>query len=81
MTYIFACPIPCDRVIRVDANNVDEAVKKIVRAGGMACRSGESPSSCGEDHPQMSPLSERRMRELIEFAMKEEDGTGGNITE
>jgi len=76
MSYIFTCPIPCNRVIRVDANDADDAVRNIVKAGGMACRNGESPGSCGESHPQMSPLPERRLKDLVRFIMKEEDGEG-----
>jgi len=76
MTYTFACPMPCSRVIRIDANDADDAVRKIVKAGGMACRNGESPRSCGEGHPHMPPLPERRLRDLVRFIMKEEDGEG-----
>ncbi len=76
MTYIFTCPIPCSRLIRIDANDADDAVRKIVKAGGMACRNGESPVSCVESHPPMPPLSERRLKDLVRFIMKEEDDEG-----
>jgi hypothetical protein len=45
----------------------------------MACRNGESPGSCGESHPQMSPLPDRRLKDLVRFIMKEEDGEGEYI--
>jgi hypothetical protein len=77
MTYIFTCPAPCNRVIRIDANDADDAIRKIVKAGGMACRNGERPGSCGESHPQMLPLPERMLKDLVRFIMTEVDGEGG----
>ena len=74
MTYTFSCPAPCRRVIRVDARNDEEAVGKVIEAGAMTCRNRGSHDPCDTDHPVMSPLPERQLRDLIRFIMKEEDG-------
>ncbi len=71
MTYIFTCPIPCSRLIRIDANDADDAVRKIVMAGGMACRNGESPVSCVQSHPPRPSLPERQLKDLVRFIMTE----------
>lgn len=73
MTYIFACPFPCNRVISVDAGDADDAVRKIIKAGGLTCRNGESHIPCKITHPQIPPLSDRQLRELIRSTMKQED--------
>jgi len=35
MTYSFACPVPCNYEIKVDAKNGDDAINKIIMAGAI----------------------------------------------
>lgn len=73
MTYTFACPVPCSRVIRVDACDDDDAVRKIIEAGGMTCRSRESSKPCRTPHPPMSPLPDKQMVDLVRVSMTVDD--------
>lgn len=73
MTYEFACPFPCSRVIQVEASDVDDAVRKIMKAGGLVCRNGNSLIPCRVAHPQIPPLPDQKLRNVIRSAMKQED--------
>ena len=73
MTYKFACPYPCNRMIYVEAADPDDAVQKIIEVGGLACRNGNRHIPCGLSHPQMPPLSDPQLRELIRTFMELED--------
>ena len=72
MTYIFSCPAPCSRVIRVEAHDEDDAVWKIIKAGAMTCRNG-SNGPCDTDHPVLTPLPERQLRDVVRLSMQAED--------
>ena len=78
MTYTFVCPSPCSRVIRIDASNADDAVREIIKAGGMACRNEENLDVCKEGHLQLSPLPQRQLRDIIRFMMNEENEEKGS---
>jgi hypothetical protein len=56
-------------VIRVDACNDEEAIGKIIRAGAMTCRNRKSPALCDANHPAMSPLPEKQLREVVRMMM------------
>lgn len=73
MTYTFSCPWPCVREIVVEAGDVDDAVRKIIRAGGMTCRNGATRKACEGTHPPMSPLPDGQLRDVVRLIMKEED--------
>ncbi len=72
MMYSFSCPTPCDRVIRVAARDAEEAVRKIIREGGLTCRIGGN-RPCKSPHPQLSPLPDGELRGTIRFMMKPDD--------
>ena len=72
MVYTFACPIPCRRVIKVDANTDDEAIAKILAAGAMSCRNMENLRECDEEHRHMPVLQEAQLREIVRFSMESE---------
>jgi hypothetical protein len=72
MVYTFSCPLPCNRVIKVDANNDDDAVIKIITAGAIRCRS-IMKSSCQEKHTNyLPPLNEKNLKEIVMFSMYSE---------
>jgi hypothetical protein len=73
MTYTFSCPAPCNRVIRVEAHDDEDAVGKLVQAGAMTCRSRGSDDPCGTTHLVMTPLPERQLREVVRWSMRAED--------
>jgi hypothetical protein len=73
MTYIFSCPVPCSRVIRVEARDDEDAVRKIIKAGAMTCRNEGSNGPCDSTHPALSPLPERRLRDVVRLSMQAED--------
>ena len=72
MVYTFACPIPCRRVIKVDANSDDEAVTKILAAGAISCRNAANLKDCDEEHRHMPVLQEAQLREIVRFSMESE---------
>ena len=72
MIYTFSCPLPCNRVIKVDANNDDDAIKKIITAGAINCRSVTN-RSCHEKHMSyLPPLKEKLLKEIVMFSMQSE---------
>jgi hypothetical protein len=73
MTYTFRCPSPCRRVIRVDASSDDDAVRKILKGGAIACRNVDNHDSCEAAHPRMSPLTDGQLREAVRWIMTAED--------
>ena len=72
MVYTFACPIPCRRVIKVDAHTDDEAITKILAAGAMSCRTVANLRECDEKHRHMPVLREERLREIVRLGMEPE---------
>ena len=71
MVYTFTCPAPCNRVIRVDAHNGDDAVNKIIEAGALGCRNIKT-SCCKKVH-HLSPLTEKKLRDIVRLFMNVED--------
>ena len=72
MVYTFACPIPCRRVIKVDASTDDEAITKILAAGAVSCRNMASLKDCDEEHRHMPVLHEEQLREIVRVSMESE---------
>ncbi len=69
MTYTFSCPVPCKRVIRVEAHNDEDAVGKILEAGAMNCRNERSGERC-DTTIVLAPLPERRLKEVVRLSME-----------
>jgi hypothetical protein len=72
MTYFFACPVPCNREIKVDANDNVAAVEKIIMAGAISCRNINNQHSCKQAHFNMSPISEEQLQRIVSLCMREE---------
>ncbi|MGA2330586.1 MAG: hypothetical protein ABSG75_02390 [Syntrophales bacterium] len=72
MTYSFACPVPCDHEIKVYANNNDDAVNAIIRAGAIRCRNIEKNCHCEKAHIQLPPVPAEQLRRIVRLCMKEE---------
>lgn len=73
MTYIFSCPAPCRRIVRVEARDDEDAVGKIIKAGAMTCRKQGSDGPCDFTHPVLPPLPERQLRDVVRLSMHAED--------
>ena len=69
MIYKFECPHPCTRVIQVDADNDEEAIWKLINAGAMTCRNGESNDSCIKALPFLFPLPKPQLKEAVRLTM------------
>jgi len=72
MTYSFACPVPCNYEIRVDANNDDDAIKKIIMAGAIRCRNINNTCRCEKANHKMPPIKEDLLKNIIRLCMKAE---------
>ena len=72
MTYSFACPIPCNREIKVDARDNVEAVKKIIVAGAISCRNINNQCNCKQAHFNMPPIPEEQLQHIVSLCMREE---------
>ena len=70
MVYTFACPVPCNRVIKVYANTDDDAVKKIIAAGAISCRNTVNRFYCEKDHHHMPSMPENQLREIVRLSME-----------
>jgi hypothetical protein len=81
MVYTFACPIPCRRVIKVDANTDDEAITKILAAGAVSCRNMANRKDCEEEHRHMPVLHEEQLREIVRFSMESESRATVSMTQ
>ena len=73
MIYIFSCPAPCGRVIRVDARNDDDAVGKLIKAGAMTCRNRASHDPCDTTRPVLSPWTDMQLRGVVRLIMRTEE--------
>jgi predicted small metal-binding protein len=60
MKYSCQCPPPCNYEIKVEANNDDEAVEKIMQAGAVHIK---------EAHSDVK-MSEAQMRSMVRSNMK-----------
>jgi len=70
MIYTFSCPAPCQRLICVDARDDEEAVVKFIGAGAMLCRNRGKHDNCPMVHPDMTPLPDMRLREIVRLSMR-----------
>ncbi len=61
MKYSLNCPSPCNYKIDVDAQNDDEAVRKIMEKGKVHAE---------QAHPGMPPMTETQMKEMIRANMQ-----------
>jgi predicted aldo/keto reductase-like oxidoreductase len=61
MKYSFKCPAPCNHQIKVDAQNDNEAVDKIMAAGKVHAKAA---------HPDMPQRSEKQMKDMLKAGMK-----------
>ena len=61
MKYSFTCPAPCNHEMKVDAQNDDEAMNKLIAAGKVHVK---------EKHPDMPPMSEQEMKDKLKAGMK-----------
>ncbi|MEN6465999.1 MAG: hypothetical protein ABFD62_12520 [Syntrophaceae bacterium] len=73
MTYSFSCPVPCRRVILVDARNEADAIGKIIKAGALTCRNGGSHGPCDATRPVMPPLPDLQLREVVRLIIQAGD--------
>ena len=72
MNYSFACPVPCNREIIVNACDNLDAIEKIIMAGGMSCRNTNYDCSCQHNIIDMSPVPEEELRRIVSFYIREE---------
>jgi hypothetical protein len=72
MVYTFACPAPCRRVIKVDANNDDDAVNKIIGAGAINCRNMKDTPCC-KKVLHLPPLPEKNLKDIVLLCMNVEN--------
>jgi len=72
VVYTFACPAPCSRLIKVDANNDDDAVNKIIGAGAINCRHMKNMPCC-EKVLYLPPLQEENLRDIVRLCMNVEN--------
>jgi ribosomal protein S11 len=78
MTYTFMCPSPCNRMIRVDASSDDDAIRKLIQAGAVACRRVGGQNACKEATTRMYPLTAGQLCEVVRLSMTAEDhGSSG----
>jgi predicted small metal-binding protein len=61
MKYSFKCPGPCHYEIKVDAQNDDEAINKIMAVGKVHMK---------DAHSNMPPMSEQQMKDMLMAGMK-----------
>ena len=61
MKYSFTCPPPCNYEIKIDAQNDDEALKKIMEAGAVHAKKA---------HPDMPPMTEEKLKNMFRSGMK-----------
>jgi hypothetical protein len=61
MKYSFKCPAPCNHEIKVDAQNDEEAMNKLMAAGKVHAK---------EKHSDMPAMSEQQMKDMLKTGMK-----------
>lgn len=72
MNYSFACPAPCNREIKVDANDNLDAIEKMIMAGAISCRNIGNQCRCKHAHFDMSPIPEEQLRHIVSLCIREE---------
>ena len=61
MKYSFKCPAPCNYEIKVDAQNDDEAIGKMMAAGKVHVK---------DAHADKPPMPEQQMKDMLKKGMK-----------
>jgi predicted small metal-binding protein len=61
MQYAFTCPAPCNHEMKVDAQNDDEAINKLMTAGKAHAK---------EAHPNMPPMTDAQIKNMLKAGMK-----------
>ncbi|MBP8746172.1 MAG: hypothetical protein KBH86_13745 [Syntrophorhabdus sp.] len=74
MIYSFACPVPCNYEIRVEAKNGEDAVTRFIRAGAIRCRNVRKGCFCESAKYNFPPLQEEQLKNIVRLCMKEECG-------
>jgi hypothetical protein len=72
MVYTFACPVPCQRIIKVHADSDDEAIERMIVAGAMSCRNAAHRRYCEEGHRRMPSFSMEQLRQIVRLSMEAE---------
>ncbi len=70
MYYSFTCPFPCNYVIKVGAENSDDAVGKIMAAGAMSCRNLANRCYCEKKDLNLYPIPEDDLRNVVSLHMQ-----------
>lgn len=68
--YSFVCPIPCNKEIRVYANNDDDAIHKIITSGALRCRNISHQCYCEEQSDPLGPISEEQLKNIVQLSMR-----------
>jgi hypothetical protein len=71
MNFSFACPHPCNHEIKVDAQNYDSAVVKLIDAGAMCCRNLGKNMHCEKTHLILPPLAANELKNIIRLSLAE----------
>ncbi len=61
MKYSFTCPAPCNFEVKVNANNDDEAVDRIIEAGEVHRK---------QAHPDMPSMTREQLTSVVRSGMK-----------
>ncbi len=70
MYYSFTCPLPCHHKIKVDAENRDDAVRKIMTAGAMSCRNLANQYYCAEVNLNLYPIPEEELKDAVNLGLR-----------
>ncbi len=69
MYYSFACPFPCNCTIKVNADDPDDAVRKIITAGAMSCRNLSNLYYCKKANLNLYPIPEDQLKNIVRSRM------------
>ena len=72
MTYSFVCPFPCNKELKVDALNNEDAINKLMLAGAIRCRNAYNRYNCENNIYDMPPLQEEILRNIVGSCMRED---------
>ncbi len=70
VNYSFTCPFPCTNKINVEAENRDDAARKIVMAGAMSCRNLANHCYCEKSNVNLYPIPEEELRNAVNHQMR-----------
>lgn len=72
MTYSFVCPFPCNKELKVDALNNEDAINKLMLAGAIRCRNAQNQYNCENNQYDMLPIPEEKLRDIVGSCMRED---------